>query len=82
MVLTKADICAATPNYKVCRELYKSSMTNAVSGLTLSSASMISGLDLDIGYLHIFYLKGVSQVVQKQLEPARVHQVIIRRSTE
>lgn len=36
---------------------------------------MTSGLVLDVGFLHTFYLKDVSQVVEGHLKKARMHHV-------
>lgn len=82
MILISSDICATVPNLKVCRELYKSSVTDAVSGLKLSAASIKSRLLLDVGCLLILFLNDVFQAVRKQLELSKLHQVMLLPCTE
>lgn len=81
-VLTKAEICTAISNFTVCRVMSKSSLTDPVSGFTLSAGRITSRLYLDVGCLHIFYVRNKSQSTLKHLELAKVHQVMLGPSTK
>lgn len=52
-------------------------MINAVSDSGLSAGKVTSGLDLSVDGGYIIYLKDVSQFVQKQLKPTKVHQIML-----
>lgn len=60
----------------------KSSVTDAMYGVKLSVTSVTSGLDLEIGRLHVFHSNDTPQDAFKQLEMAKVHQVMLRPPTE
>lgn len=73
--LTSADLCPAILSFSVGREFSKFSVTDEVSDIMFNAAGMTSGLSQNVGPLHVFCLKDVSQVLWKELELAKLHQV-------
>lgn len=72
-VLNSADIHAAIASLKICKEISKRSMTDALYVKWMSdSAGVTPGMDLDVCFLHVLHPKDEFQIVQAQLQLGKV----------